>query len=142
VSATTNPRIAARIAARKACEEIVLLVAGEVRGLTEAHGDAAAESFWEHFRTAFEGHFPQLPAAPQPTLDVRPMDDFEIRQFEQQPLNFGQHKGKRIADVPKAYLEWLAYSDDDLKSELKRYLAAERIQQEQDDISDDDEGTQ
>lgn len=141
MSATTDQRISARIVARKLCEEIVLLVAGEVRDLTEAHGEVAAGSFWEHFRTAFEGHFHQSPAAPEPTLDVRPMDDFEIRQFEQQPLNFGQHKGKRIADVPRAYLEWLAYSDDDLKSELKRYLAAERIQQEQDDISDDDEGT-
>lgn len=119
-------RVTARIAARKLCEEIVLLVAGEYRSLVDSHGQAAGEAFWQNFREAFEGHFPQPaePAAP------KPMDDFEARQFGQRMLRYGVHKDKTIDDAPRYYLEWLAHSDDDFKTELKRYLMSERVKHE------------
>lgn len=129
MSTDLETRVTARIAARKICEEIVLLVASEHRALTEAHGPAGSEEFWQNFREAFEGHFPQ-PKAPEPP---KPMDDFEANRFEQQPLSFGQHRGKRIADVPKGYLEWLAWQEDGFKLELRRYLASERVRNEPSD---------
>lgn len=138
MSVVDETRLKAKIAGRKLCEEIVLLIAGEVRELNAQHGDAAAESFWENFRTAFEGHFPQPPAT-ETAPALKPMDDFEVKQFEQQTLNFGQHRGRRIADIPKGYLEWLAYNDDELKTELKRYLLSERVRNEQDDTDDDNQ---
>lgn len=125
--------IESNIAARKLCEEIVLLVAGEHRSLVDSHGQSASEVFWANFREAFEGHFPK-PADP---AELKPMDDFEARQFGQRLLRFGVHKDKAIDDAPRDYLEWLAHSDDDFKSELKRYLMSERVKNEPREADDE-----
>ena len=137
VTTDLEQRVTARKAAREAVEQIVLLVAGEHRALVEAHGQVASEAFWENFREAFIGHFPKPPAAPA----IKPMDDFEAKAFGQRTISFGQHKGRRFDDVERGYLEWLAYNEDDLKAEARRYLLSDRVRRErcgQDEQGDDE----
>lgn len=125
--------IEANIAPRELCEEILLLVAGEHRALVEAHGQTASEAFWENFREAFEGHFPKTA---EPSA-IKPMDDFESRQFGQRMLRFGVHKDKTIDEAPRDYLEWLAHSDDDFKADLRRYLMSDRVKNEPREADDE-----
>lgn len=122
-------RIAARIEGRKLCETIFDMVAEEARALQAAHGRAASESFWENFRTAFEGHFP---ASATPADEHNPMSDVQARAFGERAIPFGQHKGRRVDEVPMDYLCWLADSPEDFKGELRRYLRSNRLQREQD----------
>lgn len=133
--AIDESRVRAKVAARELCEQILLLVAGEHRALVEAHGQAASEAFWANFREAFEGHFPKPVAATGPA-PLKPMDEFEAAQFGKRTLQFGIHKGKTIDDAPRDYLEWLAYNDDDFKTDLRRYLLSERLRREPDDRCD------
>lgn len=74
---------------------------------------------------------PDTPFAPPPDvqerLDARqassvPAPDGFDGSPESVPVDFGKHRGKRLGDVPRAYLEWLAGDGFDPQTKDKRLL--------------------
>lgn len=61
---------------------------------------------------------------------LHPMNDSEARSFGERLMEFGEHKDKRIADTPIAYLVWLAGAQKEFSHKLERYLASPYVQRE------------
>jgi uncharacterized protein (DUF3820 family) len=113
------------VAARKEAASLVLL-AREVVG---TFPQAAHEAFWDELRkTAIE----MLPTAPKVVQAVMPMTYEEAGVFGKTLMPFGEYRGTAIDDIALHRLQWYVEQDDsNFKRDLARYLASERIQQEQ-----------
>lgn len=75
--------------------------------------------------------------APQSERQAK-MTDAESKAFEQRECTFGTHKGAKFSDIPLSYLTWRA-DQSDIKADLRRYLASDRIVAEMAKHYDDDE---
>ncbi len=60
-----------------------------------------------------------------------PYTEAEAIAFEQEVITFGMHSGKRYADVPLEYLQWLADQSRQNFHCLWRYLKSERVKREE-----------
>lgn len=118
---TETSQIAKNVEAREDAESAWQLV------VEIAEQSADEQRFWECFCELYDDRFPvEIPPG-----TVQPMTDEESRNFEKTSMKFGQHNGSRIRNIPLAYLLWLD-DQEDFRHDLKRYLANERIQNEQD----------
>ncbi len=119
--------IMANIEARNAADAVHNLASQEVRSHT---GDAALR-FWRRMLVNVCAVLPPQyhPQRLVETVDP-PLTDTEARCFGRTTIPFGQHKGKRVDEVPMDYLLWL---DDqpDFRRMLRRYLASDRIHGEE-----------
>ncbi len=76
---------------------------------------------------ALTTHYLYTPPKSQ-TYRVEPMTDVQAKAFEDTPMKYGKHVGKRIGDVPIDYLCYLADPNEWTK-DLKRYLASDRVKE-------------
>lgn len=122
-----DARIQMRVDARKLAAEWCGLLTEAARDLP---CDEAIGVFWERVSLEVpEQH--RIERQPEPAPIVRPMSDAEARDFGNQLIHFGKHKGSRIDEVDLDYLLWLADSKDDFKEQLRRYVRSQRVQAEQ-----------
>jgi len=126
--------IEANIAVRKSAEELIELGESLVR-----EGRLNLRRFWtvvEVMAAERAGHSEETTA---PTVPVKPppMAREEARRFDQQTLDFGQYRGRKIKDVPLEYLYWLHAANSRLYTDLGRYLNSEHVQAEM--VKDPDE---
>lgn len=127
-------KLTARIAGRKFGEELVELILSESRThpVSATHPDFAAAVF-EAVHKAMAGVLKVEP--PKPAKDA-PMSYEEAREWERRTkIEFGQHSGSLVKDVPLDYLLWL--DGDKFRGELKRYLASPLIQGQQQEREDE-----
>lgn len=124
-------KIAARVAARQSAQQVVDLIAGEIKDFT----DDQVESFWAIIQAIAPPQEPTPAAEPE----IVPMNDEESFGFGQRTMQFGKHQGERIDSVPIEYVVWLAESADTFKTDLKRYLMSRRVQAEQETPEEDHE---
>lgn len=63
---------------------------------------------------------------------LAPMTTKEARQFGETKIEFGAHSGKRVADVPLSYLQWLS-DKAQFQIDVRRYFESDAVQREVDD---------
>ena len=97
-----------RISGREWCRELLTALAAE--------SEAYQAGFWRHVKRQLD---------PQ-ELDRGAMSDSKAREFGQEVLDFGKHRGKTYDDTPLDYLEWLA----DEGEKLARYVRSRRVKEE------------
>lgn len=118
-------KIASKIEARKAARELYESLICE-----------EAERIDEPQRAFFWGLLVDLVAqnvVPKPEPRTGPMTDEQAILFEKNVATpWGEHKGRRVSDVPLEYLVWLATQPQEFARDLNRYLASPRMQRQQD----------
>jgi len=78
----------------------------------------------------------------QKQLEKKPLGDKPV--IYNDTMRFGKHKGKRLSEVPKQYLEWLvSVTDDDLTAliycrELARRLEPTKIEKPKESFINDE----
>ena len=102
------------------------------RCIDESVGAEKPERFWERLFELIGVYVQRKPEARDR------MNDEEAKIFENRVMTFGSFRGKRIADIPLARLEW--HADQRFTDELRRYLASDRVQIERkrDEATTDD----
>ena len=124
-------RTAARIAGRKAADELLSL-ADYPPGITDAYRVA----FWERMYSEAQKALETLGTAKLPErTPTSPMDDEEARRFADSPMPFGKYADTPVWQVLEddpQYLDWLCRvtEEDDWKQNLRRYLGRRDIQEE------------
>lgn len=85
-------------------------------GLTEAEQFRAYDKLWRAIPHE---------EIPTPPVQSKPMSYDEARRwYNNHRMEFGEHRGERIADVPEAYLVWL-HNQPDFRRELDRFMRSE-----------------
>ncbi len=60
----------------------------------------------------------------------RAMNDKDSREFGKLSMPFGQHKGRRIDDIPLTYLQWMTKNGSLSQERISAYLRSDRIRKE------------
>lgn len=115
VAANRKARDAARQVWELACEE------------SKDFKQRASEEFWRFLAGVLKAAHPKLFLTK--SVPITPMSPLEAKRFAHERMQFGQHAGNLIGDVPLDYLDWLA-AQPDFHSRLNRYLRSEAIELE------------
>ncbi len=105
-------RIKARVAGRKAANEIFEYVALE-NSWPDGHGSEFADSLCEELRKLL----PQAKAT-----EVKPEPLLPIARLGSEVITFGKYAGTQLDGVPLAYLDWLMKENEGFAKRLKAYL--------------------
>lgn len=121
-------RVAGGKTAREALELLRDALAGEFTNPSTPEAFAAAESaavavqeWLDRWRKQFG-----ITEPPAKQSDTQPMTNREAREFEQEVMPFGLHRGKPMGDVPLDYLDWLLGKREQDTKRLTAYLLARR----------------
>lgn len=118
---------AARIAARKAAEELVAIAVGECEGQPLEF----TTRLWEILR---DKAIDNAGLPPRAVRVVEPMNDNQAARFAKVPMPFGKFRGVPIGELERTEPHYLPAIADggEFNRDLKRYLARHKHEQETD----------
>jgi hypothetical protein len=122
------------IKAREAAETALEFVTEAAATVNES----CRQRYWSQLLSFVCDQVPDELHPKRVVLKQPPYTDGEAKWFGGTTMPFGEHRGKRVDEVPMSYLLWLD-KQPDFRIEMKRYLASKRLQVEQEDTDNDGE---
>lgn len=114
------------VAARKSAQEVGKFIEWESNEFAD---EGARRIYFEQLLHEVASRCPEV--MPKTTAPgVVPTTDSEATEFVLRSMPFGIHVGKRVGDVPLAYLAWLADQPCDFEREVKRFIKNPMIQRQ------------
>ena len=102
-------RLQRRVQGRKLANQILELVDNRFRN------PDCVEAFLHELRTNL---------LPEKVAEETKHRDRQFAEFANYRLGFGEHKGSKLEDIPRQYLEWLADSSTETLEMVTGYLEA------------------